>query len=283
VTARQSPKDRRQQLGLTLRRLREDAGLTIDQVAKELECSESKVSRIETGRVGTTPRDVRDMLRLYQVEDEQRDTLIEIAREARQRGWWEAYSDVSRGAAPYVGLEVAATSIQIYMALVVPSLLQTADYARAIIGVVRPDLSRKEVERRVDLRLKRQSLLDEDRHPDFWAILDEALLRRQVGGREVMRGQLDQLIQVALSQSVTIQVLPVTAGEHAGVDGPFTILRFSEPAEPDVVMLDSATGNLYLESAEDLHLYAQIFDLLRAAALSKDDSLAFISALADEV
>src|SRR4029434_10007600 len=135
-----TPTDRRRRLGVELRRLREDAGLTIDRVAEALECSQSKVSRIETGQVSATPRDVRDMLELYRVHDAQSAAMVRVAREARQRGWWQKFVDVPDGVPAYVGLETAATSIDIYMALIVPALLQTPDYARAVIGAVRPDL-----------------------------------------------------------------------------------------------------------------------------------------------
>ncbi|HKE97693.1 MAG TPA: helix-turn-helix transcriptional regulator [Actinomycetes bacterium] len=282
AAGRRSP-TRGQRLGATLRRLREQADLTIEQVAERLDCSASKVSRIETGQVSAAPRDVRDMLELYRVDQARRDALVKIAREARQPGWWEAYSGVSEGAPPYTGLETAAAWIHTYMALAVPSLLQTADYARAIIGAVRPDLSPHEVDRRVELRMQRQELLQREHPPAFRAILDEALLRRRVGTAAVMRRQLDRLVEAAAAPSVTVQVLPVAAGAHAGIDGPFTILGFPEPAEPDIVMLDSAAGNLYCENPEELRLYRQLFDLLRAKALATDESVAFIAALSSEL
>src|SRR4029453_3181084 len=160
-----TPTGRRLRLGAELRRLREEAGLTIDRVAEVLECSPSKVSRIETGQVSATPRDVRDMLGLYRVDDARLEAMVQVAREARQRGWWQKFVDVPDGVPAYVGLEAAATSIDVYMSLIVPALLQTPDYARAVIAAVRPDLPTEEVDRRVELRLRRQDLLVQQRPP----------------------------------------------------------------------------------------------------------------------
>jgi transcriptional regulator with XRE-family HTH domain len=181
MTARQSPTVRRRRLGAELRRLREEAGLTIERVAATLECSESKVSRIETGQVGAMPRDVRDMLDLYKVGPEQREALIQIARDARQKGWWHAYTDVP--VVPgYVGLEVSAAAIDTFGALLVPGLLQTPEYARTVLEALLPDLSAEQIRRRVELRMARQSILNGEHPPTLRAILDEALLRRPVGG-----------------------------------------------------------------------------------------------------
>jgi transcriptional regulator with XRE-family HTH domain len=278
VTTR-TPTRRRRRLGAELRRLREAAGLTIDRVAEALECSQSKVSRIETGQVSATPRDVRDMLELYRVDDAQREAMVQIAREARQRGWWQKFLDVPDGVPAYVGLETAATSIDIYMSLIVPALLQTADYARAIIGSVRPDLPGKEIDRRVELRMSRQTLLDQDNPPALRVLLDDTVLRRPVGGPAVMRAQLRRLLEDTGRPTVTVRVLPIGLGAHAGMDGPFTIFGFPAPAEPDVVALDSAADALYLESAEDLGRYRRVFELLLPAALPPEESIAFIAAL----
>jgi transcriptional regulator with XRE-family HTH domain len=279
MRARQSPTVRRRRLGVELRRLREDAGLTIERVAAELECSHSKVSRIETGQVGASPRDVRDMAELYGVGREQRDALIQIAREARQRGWWHVYGDVPVVPA-YIGLETAASSIRTYKSVLVPSLLQTADYARAVIGAMRPDLPAEEVERRVELRMHRQSLLARDDPPALLAVLDEAVCRRPVGGRDTMRAQLRRLAEAAAPPLVTLQVLPFATGGHAGMDGAFAILGFPDKAEPDVVVLENATGDLYLEGADELRRFTQVFELLRAAARTPADSVAFLAELA---
>jgi transcriptional regulator with XRE-family HTH domain len=272
-----TPTGRRRRLGAELRRLREAAGLTIDRVAEVLECSQSKVSRIETGQVSATPRDVRDMLALYRVSDAQREAMVQIAREARQRGWWQKFVDVPDGVPAYVGLEAAATSIDIYMSLIVPALLQTADYARAVIGTVRPDLPATEIDRRVELRLRRQALLDQDHPPALRVLLDDTVLRRPVGGAEVMAAQRRQLLEDAARPAVTLQVLPTEAGAHAGMDGPFTIIGFPAVAERDVVALDSAADALYLESPEDLRRYRRVFELLLPAALAPEASAELIA------
>jgi transcriptional regulator with XRE-family HTH domain len=273
-----TPTGRRRRLGAELRRLREEAGLTIDQVAEALECSPSKVSRIETGQVSATPRDVRDMLGLYQVPESQREAMVQIAREARQPGWWQKFVDVPDGVPAYVGLETAATSIDIYMSLIVPALLQTADYAKAVIGAVRPDLPGAEIDRRVELRLRRQALLDQERPPALRVLLDDTVLRRPVGGEEVMAAQRRRLLEDAARPAVTLQVLPTEAGVHAGMDGPFTIFGFPAPAERDVVALDSAADALYLEGAEDVARYRRVFGLLLPAALTPEASAGRIAA-----
>jgi len=271
-----TPTGRRRRLGAELRRLREAAGLTIDRVAEELECSPSKVSRIETGQVSATPRDVRDMLGLYRVDDDRLEAMVQVAREARQRGWWQKFVDVPDGVPAYVGLETAATSIDVYMALLVPALLQTPDYARAVIAAVRPDLPPKEIDRRVELRLRRQDLLDQERPPRIRVLLDDTVLRRPVGGPAVMAAQRRRLVADAGRQAVTIQVLEAGAGAHAGMDGPFTIFGFPAPAERDVVALDSAADALYLEGPEDVARYRRVFELLLPAARSPEDSAAII-------
>jgi transcriptional regulator with XRE-family HTH domain len=271
-----TPTGRRRRLGAELRRLREAAGLTIDRVAEELECSPSKVSRIETGQVSATPRDVRDMLGLYGVDDARLEAMVQVAREARQRGWWQKFVDVPDGVPAYVGLETAATSIDVYMALLVPALLQTPDYARAVIAAVRPDLPRSEIDRRVELRLHRQDLLGQERPPRMRVLLDDTVLRRPVGGPVVMAAQRRRLLADAGRPAVTIQVLEVGAGAHAGMDGPFTIFGFPAPAERDVVALDSAADALYLEGAEDVARYRRVFELLLPAARSPEDSAAII-------
>jgi transcriptional regulator with XRE-family HTH domain len=271
-----TPTGRRQRLGAELRRLREEAGLTIDRVAEALECSQSKVSRIETGQVSATPRDVRDMLKLYRVDDARREAMVRVAREARQRGWWQKFVDVPDGVPAYVGLETAATSIDIYMSLIVPALLQTADYAKAVIGAVRPDLPPAEIDRRVELRLRRQALLDQERPPALRVLLDDTVVGRPVGGPEVMAAQRRQLLEDAQRPSVTLQVLPLEAGAHAGMDGPFTIFGFPAP-ERDVVALDSAADALYLESPEDLRRYRRVFERLLPAALTPEASAALIT------
>ena len=280
MTERRSPTVRRRRLGAELRRRRDAAGVTIDVVAERLECSASKVSRIETGHTTATPRDVRDMLEIYGVTGPEADELVQIAREARQKGWWHPYSTVLTGA--YVGFEAAARSVRAYEQQVVPGLLQTADYARAMIRAARPDITDEDVAHRVHVRLKRQSLLTQEDQIDVWAVLDEAVLSRPVGGDEVMRAQLHRLVEAADLPNVTLQVLPFEVGAHAGMDGTFTILDFPEPSDADVVYAENATGGLFLEKSEELRKYIFIFDHIRAAALTPEESVAMIAKRAKE-
>lgn len=280
MTERRSPTIRRRRLGAELRRLREGAGVTIDGVAERLECSASKISRIETGHTTATPRDVRDMLGIYGVVGAECEELVQIAREARQKGWWHPYSTVLTGA--YVGLEAAAGSVRAYEQQVVPGLLQTEEYAKAMIRAARPDITADEVDRRVRVRLGRQSLLIQDDPIDLWVVLDEAVVSRPVGGDAVMRAQLQRLVEAADLPNVTLQILPFKAGAHAGMDGTFTILDFPEPNDPDVVYAENATGGLFLEKGDELRKYAFIFDHIRAAALRPEESVALIAKLAKE-
>ncbi|OLB74564.1 MAG: transcriptional regulator [Actinobacteria bacterium 13_2_20CM_2_71_6] len=281
MTTRRSPTVRRRRLGLELRRLREAAGITIDKVAERLECSSSKISRIETGHTGASPRDVRDMLVVYGVAGAAAEELVQVAREARQKGWWHLYGTVLTGA--YVGLEAAASWICAYEAQVVPGLLQVAEYARTMICRARPDISEGEVERRVHVRMARQSLVTQDDPLRLWVVLDEAVFHRMVGGPTVMRRQLDHLAMVAELPNVTLQVLPFAAGAHAGMDGSFAILGYEDPADPDVVFAENAAGGLFLEKDEELRRYHFIFDHLRANALPPDRSVAFLVARAKEL
>ncbi|GAA4243780.1 helix-turn-helix transcriptional regulator [Dactylosporangium darangshiense] len=281
ASRRGSPTLRRRQLGMELRRLREAARVTIDQVADRLECSGSKISRIETGQTGVTPRDVRDMLDIYGVDPEYADQLLKIAREARQKGWWQLYGDVLTSA--YVGLEAAADHIRSYEALVVPGLLQTEEYAQAMIHAARPDIGATDVEKRVRVRMGRQSLLTQDDPIDLWVVLDEAVLRRPIGGRAVMRRQLEHLSLAATWPNVTLQVLPFSAGAHAGMDGAFTMLLYDESAGQNFVFASNAAGGLFLEKDDELQRYGFIFDYLRANALRPDESVSMFVKLTKEL
>jgi transcriptional regulator with XRE-family HTH domain len=279
---RPGPTVQRRRLGIELRRLREQAGKTIEEVARALECSDSKVSRIETGQVSATPRDVRDMLDLYGVRGDQQDALIRFARQARQKGWWQAYSDTP--VMPLVGLEAAADQISQYEAIVVPGLLQTQDYARVVIRASRPDLANEQFERWVEVRMARQGLLIRADPPAFSVVLDECLLRRPVGGQELLREQLGHLVEATALPAVTLQVLPLTVGEHSALSGGFTIYSFAEQVDPDVVYLEHARGDLYfVDNTEEVKRYASAFDSLRALALDPDDSVAFLTSLSREL
>ncbi|GGM01700.1 MULTISPECIES: helix-turn-helix domain-containing protein [Micromonospora] len=280
MSERRSPTIRRRRLGAELRRRREHAGVTIEVVAQQLECSTSKVSRIETGHTTVTPRDVRDMLQIYGTSEAESDELVQFAREARQKGWWHPYSHVLSGA--YVGLEDAARTIRTYEQQVVSGLLQTQEYADAMLRLARPDLSEEEVKQKVRVRMARQSLLTQDDPVNLSVVLDEAVVSRPVGGDAVMRGQLQRLVEVAQWPNVTLQLLPFEAGAHAGMDGTFTILSFHEPGDPGVVYAENATGGLFLEKSDELDKYHSIFEQIRAAAVGPEESIAHIVTLAEE-
>ena len=275
-----SPTVRRRRLGAELRRHRELAGLTIDQVADQLDCSASKISRLETGQTGSNPRDVRDMLALYGVGDTELEELLAVARETRQRGWWQPYGSILTGA--YVGFEAAADRIRSYEAQCVPGLLQTADYARSMIAAVHTGRPRQEVDDRVHVRLGRQALLTQEDPVQFWCVLDEAALRRPVGGREVMRCQLEHLVRESARPNVTLQVLPMAAGEHPGMEGSFVIMSFPDVADPDTVYVTIATGGVFQEKPDDVSRYEIIFDRLQKMALSGAESAEFIATMAKE-
>jgi transcriptional regulator with XRE-family HTH domain len=261
--------------------LREAAGITIEQVAEKLECSASKISRIETGQTGVTPRDVHQLIAIYGVPDDSADLLLRFAREARQKGWWQPYGTILTSA--YVGLEAAADAIRTYEALVVPGLLQTEGYARATIEGGRPDIDPEEAEKRIRVRMNRKPLLSQDDPLDLWIVLDEAVLHRPVGGRAVMREQLSHLVEAANLPNVTLQVLPFAAGAHAGMDGTFTILLYDEPEGKNLVFVSNAAGGLFLEKDEELHRYAFVFDHLRASALAPDEAVSLIAGMAKEL
>jgi transcriptional regulator with XRE-family HTH domain len=272
-----SPTVRRRRLALELRRLREAARLTCEEVAEHLECSASKISRVETGRVSVSPRDVRDMLELYGVPEDQRESLVQLARDSRQKGWWHAYSDtIQPQFAAYIGLESAASEIRIYEVSLIPSLLQTEDYARAVIGAGMMSGKPEDIDRNVQLRMARQPTLTRDDPPKLWAVLDEAALRRRVGGAGLMRLQLEHLLDLASLPNVALQVIPFGGGAHPAMGRPFVVLVFPERIDPDVVYLEDLTRALYLEDVDEVDRYNMFFNHLRATALSFDESAALI-------
>ena len=283
MAAEHSPTVRRRRLALELRRLREAARLTCEEVAEHLECSTSKVSRIETGRVSVSPRDVRDMLNLYGVSAEQGASLVQLARDSRQKGWWHAYSDtIQPQFATYIGLESAASEIRIYEVTLIPGLLQTEDYARTVIaaGIVGGD--HDGIERSVELLMARQPVLTGEDPPRLWAVLDEAALRRTVGGAGLMRLQLEHLLDRSRLPNVVIQVIPFGAGAHPAMGRPFVILAFPERADPDVVYLEDLTSALYVEDVDEVDRYNMFFNHLRATALSFEDSATRIMSVIKE-
>jgi transcriptional regulator with XRE-family HTH domain len=284
MVSEHSPTVRRRRLALELRRLREAARLTCEEVADHLECSASKISRVETGRVSVSPRDVRDMLELYGVPTAQRESLVQLARDSRQKGWWHAYSDTMQPQmATYIGLESAASEIRIYEVSLIPGLLQTEDYARAVIRAGMVNSPAEDIERRVALLMARQPAVVREDPPKVWAVLDEAALRRRVGGAGLMRLQLEHLLAQAALPNVAVQVIPFGGGAHPAMGRPFIILVFPERVDTDVVYLEDLTSALYLEDVAEVDRYNVFFNHLRATALSFDDSAALITSVLKEM
>jgi transcriptional regulator with XRE-family HTH domain len=284
MVSEHSPTVRRRRLALELRRLREAAKLTCEEVADHLECSASKISRVETGRVSVSPRDVRDMLELYGVPGAQRESLVQLARDSRQKGWWHAYSDTMQPQmATYIGLESAASEIRIYEVSLIPGLLQTEDYARAVIRAGMVNSPSEDIERRVSLLMARQPAVVREDPPKVWAVLDEAALRRRVGGAGLMRLQLEHLLAQAALPNVAVQVIPFGGGAHPAMGRPFIILVFPERVDTDVVYLEDLTSALYLEDVAEVDRYNVFFNHLRATALSFDDSAALITSVLKEM
>jgi transcriptional regulator with XRE-family HTH domain len=285
MAARSGPAIRRRQLMAALKRFREAAGLSQDAVAERLDWHATKMMRIETGRTSPHPNDVRLMLEVYGItEREQVGALVKLARDARQHGWWYSYRDVLLNRYDYfIGLESEAGSICAFALAMIPGLLQTEDYARAVISGTSRGLSAAEVDRRVEVRMTRQRLLDDDDRPQLWAILDESVIRRVVGGSGVMRAQLEHLVAACDQPRTTVQVIPHRAQAHPGLAGPFIILGFDQPGEPGLVYLETAGGNLYVDKAEEVRSFATAFDHLRAAALSPPDTRAMLRAAAGEL
>jgi transcriptional regulator with XRE-family HTH domain len=245
-------------LGSQLRRLREARGLTREDAGYEIRGSGSKISRMELGRVSFKERDIKDLLTLYGVTDDQeRDVLVDLARQANNPGWWHRYGDVlPPWFQAYLGLEAAASLIRTYEIQFVPGLLQTRDYARAVIRLGHEGSSDADIERRVELRLERQQVLDKPNPPQVWAVLDEAVLRRPIGGPDIMRAQLDALIEMSKRTHVRLQIMPFRTGGHAAAGGPFSILRFPEPELPDVVYVEQLTSAFYFDKRDDVDHYA---------------------------
>jgi len=262
-------------LGSQLRLHREASGISTEDAGYEIRASRSKISRMENGRVSFKERDVSDLLTLYGVTDDTvRSGLLSMARQANAQGWWTRFGDVLPDwFDAYLGLEEGAALIRIYELQFVHGLFQTRDYARAVTGIGRKGVDEEEIERRVDVRMRRQQLLTRDQPPKIWAVMDEAALRRPVGGRPVMRGQLDHLLEMAELPHVTLQVVPFNRGSHAAAGGAFTILRFGEPDLPDVVYLEQLTSALYLEKREDLDYYLEVMDRLCSEASTPADTL----------
>jgi len=272
-------------LGAQLRRLRESQRISLEDAGKVIRASHSKMSRLELGRVGFKDRDIIDLLTLYGVTDEkERDSLRALARQASGQGWWHDYSDILPSwFEAYVGLEEAATRIRAYEIQFGPGLLQTEAYARAVTLLGHAGARPDEIDRRVRLRMARQALLRGPRAPQLWAVIDEAVLRRPVGGADVMREQLEHLNECAAMPNVTLQVIPFQAGGHAAAGGPFSILRFAEADLPDVVYLEQLTSAMYLDKRETVDHYLVVMERLCLDAFPAEHSTDAITTIAGEL
>ncbi|HWG14535.1 MAG TPA: helix-turn-helix transcriptional regulator [Streptosporangiaceae bacterium] len=277
------PTVRQRRLAQALRELRHEAGLTQDAVGARMGWHTSKLFRLENAR---SPRvdwlDVKELMDMYGVRSPHREALIQLARDARMMGWWTPYRDVFTGS--YVALENEASAMWLYCPELVPGLLQTEAYARAVIRAVRPGYDEESVERRVTARLARQKvLLDRASPPQLVLVLNEAVLRRLVGDPHVMAAQLEALASAAQRPQVALQILPFSAGAHASLEGGFVLIQFPEETDPDVVYVEGIMGDLYLESVEEVKRYQSAFERIQGVALSSKESLTFISAMVREL
>lgn len=282
-----SPTVRRRRLGAELRKLRETAGVLSEAAAEAIGCSQSKISRMETGRAPFRVEEVVGLLDLYGVTDmSRREELTALSRASRTKGWWNTFDDVvRRGFDTYVGLEGSAATINVYESQVVVGLLQTPDYARALLHATDPHVPEKELDRSVAFRMERQHVLSQpDSPPLLWAVMDEAALRRTVGSPETMRAQLRHVLDVASKlPNVTVQVIAFGVGAYAAQGFPFTILGFPDANDPDVVYVEGLAGDLYLEKMTEIRRYRSVQDRLRVAALSPERSLDLITTIAKEM
>lgn len=271
-----NPTVRRRELGTLLRALRNENGLTVEQVAERLLCSPSKVSRMETGNGLVTPRDVRDLCDLYDVTDEaERERMMRLAHESKQQGWWHSH-DLDFDT--YVGLEEAAVATKYYQSTIIPGVLQTADYARAVHEAVMPRLDAARIDELIEVRMTRQRRLTQANPPRFTAVLDEGALHRLVGGRRVMAEQLGKVLEMSARPNVVVQVLPYELGAHPAMESNFIIIELPVPT-PGVVFVEGLIGSTYLDRESDLVRYRAVFEELQSIALSPKDTSDLIASL----
>jgi transcriptional regulator with XRE-family HTH domain len=270
-------------LGAQLRRQREAAGVTREEAGDAIRASPAKISRLELGRVGFKERDVADLIALYGISDHtERSEFLTLARQANAPGWWHRYSDLlETWFETYLGLEQAASLIRTYELQFLPGLLQTRDYARAVTQLARTDTL--EVERRVELRMRRQQVFLSGNGPRLWAVIDEAALRRGLGSPKLMRDQITRLLEMNELPSISIQIAPLRYGGHAAAGGPFSILRFAEPDLPDIVYLEQLTSALYLDKRPDVEHYAAVMDRLCAQVEQPGRTEPILRAIRDEL
>ncbi len=286
MPARRRPTVRLRKLGTELHRLRESAGMTLQEASELLERSVASISNIENGQVRIPVRDLRVILDAYGVtEERKREGLLALARDGNKKGWWQSYSDVlSDVYADLISLEAEVASVRTFEMGLVPGLLQTEDYTRAVFQANRLTAGSQDIERLVGVRMARQRVLTREESPlRLWAVVGEAALRQRLGGPKVLRAQLHRLVEVAELDNVTVQVLPFTAEVHPSVEGAFTILTFPEPTDLDVVHLESLTSSLYVEHEADVGRYSLAFEHLQAAALDTVDSRRLIRDMANEL
>ena len=277
IVARQaSPTLRRRELGSRLRQLRTAQGKTAEDVAQALMVSATKITRLETGARGVNMRDIRDLCNFYEVNDAEREHLMRLARQSREDSWFQHY-DLQHPT--YIGLEASAASIADYKSDVISGLLQTERYARAILEATLPDPTDDKIAQNVESRRVRQQLLTDEPPLGLWAVIHEAALRTYIGGPDVMREQLESLVERAAQPNVDLQLLPFNAGAHPAINSTFSLLHFREDV-PDVVYVEGLLGEHYLEARADIERYRRVFDQLRAMALSPKDSAARIAAIA---
>lgn len=287
MSAPPTPTVWRRWLADELRERRERAGKTLDEVAELLECSRAKVSRIELAQVSAHPREVEAMLTFYEVDPQERDQLVKQARDARRKGWWHEYRDLDQDLGlkqvAFIDYETAATSIRTYQALVIFGLLQTEQYARALFRAIRLDRSDSEIDRQVELRMKRQALLDRPESPELWVVLDEAALRRPIAGRVGMSRQLQHLSELADHPRIKLQVLSYQAGEHAGLDGSFEILGFSGPMDRSTVHMENSLSDQYLREPSAVRRYTELFEAICKKAYSPEETKEAIKRIGKEI
>ena len=277
----EGPTLRRRRLGTELKKSREQAGLTQEQVSRHFEWHSAKVTRIETARVAVTPRDVKDLLTLYGVRDEEyREALMALARTSKERTWWTDYRDLLRPG-NFIGLEAEASVSRVWEPIVLPGLLQTKDYMRALMTAGRRSDAPESIDRRVDLRMKRQLRLTGDRPLTLFAIVDESVLHRVIGGKDVMREQMRRLLEATQLPNVNLQILPFEAGEHSYLGGSAALLEFPEIAHLDVVYLEGLAGDYYEEQPTEVGRYRQEFERLSEKALDQNSSAGMVKRLLD--
>ncbi|MHA6802674.1 helix-turn-helix domain-containing protein [Salinifilum ghardaiensis] len=279
-----SPTVRRRRLAAELRRLRGRAEVTQNQAAAHLGCTQAKIGRFETAKRSPSVGDVSGLLDFYGVRGDEREQLVNLARDARKRGWWHSYNDVlPEWYETYVGLEAEASSIHTYEAEAIPGLLQTREYAHAITQATLIRADEAEIARRVELRMQRQARVHGDNPLELWTVIGETALRRSVGGSTVLRRQLEYVLKLGELPNVTVQVMPLEAGAHPAQAGPFVILRYSNHIDPDVVYLETQVGGLYLEREAELSNYMMMMEHLRAHAMSPQGSVQLIHERIEEL